>query len=380
MSAFDHQTKTLVDSKEFVTAMSIEAFPEDRAVFLLGDNIALIALANRLRRSLDSSPTQSSFRVIAIFVVEHGAEGNRVISLICGSNSEPGNIGGSICAERAALCRLRFLIQPRILKVGVNTDSLQPISPGPLCREYLASHASLDTPIVIGNSTGDRVFEYPLGDLIPQPYLYRQRRREQVVAFAKDVASRCQPCTPPANSETDTDGANTKLKLDRSGNYHGILPAELRCKLTNEALAVNHWDHDDALHPIRLSAAVIYSDDSVYSTWHMKGLEYGCTSDPVEALVHHMVQQQQLVPTKRPVALVMIDQFGVCHAPFARARAQLLERHFDDVLVLVHQEDGSLIDVTAQELLPSPKNIPLLSESDFSNHEDFLALNLSTDV
>jgi cytidine deaminase len=90
---------------------------------LLSDDHRAIAYANKIRLQLPSSPPQSQFRVVAILFIKYDEDKLR---LICGTNTEPGYIGGSICAERAAICRLRFLSRPRILKIAIATDNDQP--------------------------------------------------------------------------------------------------------------------------------------------------------------------------------------------------------------------------------------------------------------
>ena len=52
------------------------------------------------------------------------------------------------------------------------------------------------------------------------------------------------------------------------------------------------------------------------------------------------------------MALAMADQHGVCHAPFAPARAYLAEHGLGHVPVLLHDESGALRTVPAEELLP----------------------------
>ena len=59
---------------------------------------------------------------------------------VVGTNDEPGYMGGSICAERAGLVQLRFAPPHRLTKLVLATDSVQPIAPGMLCREFLAGH------------------------------------------------------------------------------------------------------------------------------------------------------------------------------------------------------------------------------------------------
>jgi len=70
---------------------------------------------------------------------------------VVGTNEEPCHLSGSICAERAALVQLRFLPNVKVTKVIVCTDARDVISPGMLCREFMASHPgiSYDLPIII---------------------------------------------------------------------------------------------------------------------------------------------------------------------------------------------------------------------------------------
>eukprot|EP01038_Epipyxis_sp_PR26KG_P013721 gene13721-18406_t len=103
---------------------------------LLANDSLAVDKANELRIELFSSPQQSNFRVIALFVLKHYSrdekENKQKYSLVVGTNAEQGYIGGSICAERAALCKLRFIPDVEIVEVVVVTDSDFPIYPGPL--------------------------------------------------------------------------------------------------------------------------------------------------------------------------------------------------------------------------------------------------------
>ena len=49
-------------------------------------------------------------------------------------------MGGATCAERAAMVQLRFAPPHKLTKLVIATDSLDAISPGILCREFLAGH------------------------------------------------------------------------------------------------------------------------------------------------------------------------------------------------------------------------------------------------
>lgn len=67
-----------------------------------------------------------------------------------------------------------------------------------------------------------------------------------------------------------------------------------------------------------------------------------------------------------PKLLIMVDQYGVAHAPFAQARALLTEHGFGHIGILVHDSiSKDIVSTTAAALAPSPPGIRLLTHSDF---------------
>jgi hypothetical protein len=150
----------------------------------------------------------------------------------------------------------------------------------------------------------------------------------------------------------------------------------------------------DILHPIRFSAAVLFEDGTIESAWMLKALEYGCTLDPVSQLIRDIEKKRvcaicsssisngteaasadsaagsgvsihQAGLLCKPVSLVMCDQFGVCHAPFAQARSLLSEHGYGYLTVLVHGEDGALHSPSVAELIPQPSGSHLVSNEAF---------------
>ena len=70
----------------------------------------------------------------------------------------------------------------------------------------------------------------------------------------------------------------------------------------------------------------------------------------------------------KPKLLLMVDQFGVCHAPFASARSLLTEHGYQDILCVVHDSSGKLSTHKASSLVPAPSgDYPL-------THDDFLKM------
>lgn len=122
------------------------------------DDLFDIILAHQYRLSLKKPPRQSFFRVVAVVYFSRILDGIRRDNErhhVVGTNDEPHSIAGSICAERAALMQLRFIPDlDEITKIVIVTDSVDAISPGMLCREFMASHDRIPwgVPIVLGRS------------------------------------------------------------------------------------------------------------------------------------------------------------------------------------------------------------------------------------
>lgn len=300
------------------------------------DDKVLVDYCNYKRINLPSSPSQSNFRVYCLLLVEL-ADGS--IKIIEGTNGEQGYIGGAICAERSALLQLRFWENPTVMKVVVTTDSDRALSPGALCREYLLSSMNSSIPVIMANFNGSILSSATLSDLYPYPYLYRYWHRNQVADNAESY------CKIIKHSPRDS-------------------PNEIIRKLFEEAMKCIKNDSNDILHPIRFAAAVSLPNGIIETAWQYKGLEYGCTLDPVSQLLHRM-EMSNISQLHDPSFLLMIDQYGVCHAPFAQARALLTEYGFGFVKCVVHDEDGKLLTLEMADLLPQINNSSLLSESDF---------------
>jgi cytidine deaminase len=266
---------------------------------------------------------------------------------------------GAICAERAALVQLRLIPNPIIKKVVIVTDSMSPIAPGALCREYLMSHAHPDTDVVIASCCGEKVTKCKLGELYPHPYQYRVMKRYELLNYASIYSS--------------------TLSHDVSLCHEEIH------SLHRKALEVVQNDALDIIHPIKFSAAVLYKNNDVEVAWFLKAMEYGNSLDPVSQLLVGMERRKQ--QNKKcleqmnsednnngvydenysiPHIILMTDQFGVCHAPFASARTLLNEHGYSDVLVVVHHHPTVCYQTCrVSELLPVPDGIAALSHDDF---------------
>lgn len=176
--------------------------------------MGILRVINAYRTSL-LPPYQSHFRVIALVVYKDG-EGR--VSHVCGANAEPCTIGGSICAERAALVSLRHVSQPvKLLALYVVTDEARnALFPGIMCKEFLSSMADDELSIIVANAETTDVQIKKLGELYPFASAYRHTDRNELVATGQALAGKIQ--TPSTESHA--------AKL-----YEEVLKATARCAL-----------------------------------------------------------------------------------------------------------------------------------------------------
>lgn len=332
------------DGKDTVTAL-----PDDRHH---------LSYAQSIRRRM-TKPKQSHFRVVCVLVLQDG-------SRIVGLNDEPTpNIGGSICAERSALLRLttedtlRMLYdtsstscptQRRIQCVYLVTDSDKPISPGMLCREFMYGHAACHADLRIcvqSCNESSKPWITRLSELYPYPSLYARRSVDEQRALGQSLGEKLHH-----HSLLDTLAQmNKTVSLYRQELEHAI------------SLARHATIHDDfdALHPIRYGAAAAVLDGSTvqYATaCQRKILEYGSTLDAVTQLATQLFAAAKSQSTveqphvaKKVLFLVMSDQYGVLHPPFASGRSFLVEYGFGDALCVFHTQEGTECKAVPSDVL-----------------------------
>lgn len=273
--------------------------------------------------------------------------------------------------------KLRFLPTTAVVrKVIIVTDNDKPISPGLLCREFIISLTQPDTPIVLASNDNSIISKFTIGSIHPYPYVYRYQTRDTLSEFALRFSHKVRPID-------DKLQVGAKLLFDKA----------------TEAL---HLDKLIKLHPLQFSAAVLFSNGDVEVAWQLKGMEFGCTLDPVCQLIREMEKRRFCRPCltsnarKRkaredeggeeeapgeqsergdvseqflvaPTLLLLVDQHGVAHAPFAQARALLSEHGYGDLNIVVHDTDSLLpVLVKAAALTPEPPSGgKLLCQDDF---------------
>lgn len=325
--------------------MAASSFPEDEGYITRVR--ALLARSSR--------PIHSDFLVAALVVYEDESGG---VGVVEGLNAETCVLTSAICAERAALLRLR--VEPggcravRSVYITSTADDGALVTPGLLCREFMceyAASAGRDVRVVLCSAAaGGAAAVHALSALYPHPPLYHGVPRAHAVAAGEAFAARA--VRPSA----------TSLAPLVAGGGVG---------LTGEALAALHaavtalaagacGGASDRLYPIHLAAGALLSNGSHALARQDKCLEYGCTADAVTRLGYVLAQSSSPDPAPRALALVQCDQFGNCIAPSAPPRAWLSEHGHAALPVLVHDAaSGELRCVTAGELAPAAPAIAL---------------------
>ena len=312
---------------------------------LPAEDQADVDFAHRYRLSLPSKPRQSSFRVLALLFYEipssgDGDETTLVPAMptfapwlahtsqdgkrtfVAGTNDEGGFIGGAICAERAAMVHFRFLPQFSITKVILSTDSVDPITPGLLCREFLAGHPTVpwDTPII---SAGCEYMDYVAGECCEGPC--------HVLPVFSTTLQDLYPFPSPYTRLTATQSVKLGEKYSNRATDDLESLIEVDSKRLLELAILEARSNISDLHPIQFGAAAIFDDGTIVTTRQASALEYGCTLDAVSQLAPHFQDQNGT-----PLLLVQADQYGIAHAPFAPARAFLMEHGFENCQIVVH--------------------------------------------
>lgn len=308
-------------------------------------------------------PLLSSFRVLALFAYED-LEGNR--KHVVGANCECSNIGGALCAERSAICQLQLLPVAFVRKVYIVSDADVCLTPGTLCREFLSSSPlfTRQTPFLM-RATKCRPCTTTLEELYPFPLIYDRVAKNDVLPFAHTFCESAVQAAAPPTEATGDDAA-----------YPAFVRVQLQSMSKVEravylaAFKATVYDTRDDLFPVRYAAAALFSDGDIRVTWQHKTLEYGSSLDPLSKLIpfidakaleaprlHFSEEKDELVVTDAknakatPVFVVQVDQFGILHAPFARVRAFFYEYDFQELIVLVHDQQGVLHRVPMGKLI-----------------------------
>ncbi|HRK01448.1 MAG TPA: cytidine deaminase [Oligoflexia bacterium] len=102
----------------------------------------------------------SKFRVGAALIDETG-------TIHVGTNVENASYGGTICAERAAICSMIAGGGRKLRAIAIVTEKGTP--PCGLCRQILSEFAGPEVPVIIAGKKG--VLDlYSVGELLPESF------------------------------------------------------------------------------------------------------------------------------------------------------------------------------------------------------------------
>lgn len=104
----------------------------------------------------------SRFAVGAAFACSDGA-------VVAGCNVENASFGGTICAERNAICHAVAGGRRSFVAAVIVTRGPEPAAPCGICRQFMAEFAS-DLPILLVAEDSDTRKLVRFADLLPMPF------------------------------------------------------------------------------------------------------------------------------------------------------------------------------------------------------------------
>lgn len=323
------------------------------------DEKFLALLEDRRDHHFTRLPLLSGFRVLALFAYED-LQGN-TDKFVVGANVECANIGGALCAERSCIGQLQLLPVRRVRKVYIVSDADECLTPGTLCREFLSSSPffTRDTPFIM-RARRCRPCVSTLAELYPFPSLYDRVPRGEVLDHARAFCSRSIASCGCSAHDADSATVNGKHTTENGKDPLQRFVSEQAALLADDkerqvyaaALEATARDNRDDLFPLRYAAGVLFSDGEIRTTWQHKTLEYGSSLDPISKLIPFIEAKQTVgANAATPVLMLQVDQFGILHAPSARARAYFFEYAFHDLEMPVHDSDGKLKRVKVDQLV-----------------------------
>jgi hypothetical protein len=131
----------------------------------------------------------------------------------------------------------------------------------------------------------------------------------------------------------------------------------------------DYRDHPDDLHRDRLNSEADFKDTSRPGTHNLAIREMfddDDDDDRSEGDLEGRLEREGQEDAVTVQWVIMVDQFGITHAPPGRARALLTEQGFGRAMTVVHNERGAVEVVAADALLPSPAGVGrILKVTDF---------------
>jgi len=280
---------------------------------LLPDNGSLARLALGMHPQLD--PPKHSGRSTVALVVYHAATGSFRAEVA--TATEVVGLAGGVDAGCCAIARLltrRAGHTPLdcVDRVVVAVSALKELLPGYQCRQMLAEQLADEVQVICAWQEGarPRAKAITVAELWPHPCAYRHLGRDEVAVFAGSLASLCEA---PFTGESDSARRNL---------YEG----------TKEAAMTEYCD--DEVHPVRYAAGVLFETGVSEVCAAVPAADHTVSIEAVARLSFALEARRR--SGNRALLLLVSDQWGVLHAPFAVGRSYLVERGFGDLLTAVH--------------------------------------------
>lgn len=103
---------------------------------------------------------------------------------------------------------------------------------------------------------------------------------------------------------------------------------------------VNSSRNIGVYHPLVYSCAILFSNGEVLTSVQSTCVEYGCTVDPFCKVIKQLEIEKGR--NNKPIAIVRVDQYGVCHALPAKDRSYLTEYDMGDIVCFMHFSSSRL--------------------------------------
>eukprot|EP01079_Euglenida_sp_SAG-EU17-18_P005364 gene5364-956_t len=244
---------------------------------------------------------------------------------------------GRLACEKPRLSGFRvaavivYIDTEAITALYLVSDSAQAITPGALCREWMSSYPKdeLDPDTFLITTAGtsatkilwDTALQGTLGLLYPVRSLYAGLCIDDVVALfgqpgsgpGPEASAACRPCAPPP------------------GLY--LMAYESAMLATGQR----------RYHPVSYACAIAFTDGDTSVSVQHTALEYGCTLDCLGMLAATVTKKA--LAGAQVDAVLVVDNYGVAHAPFAIGRAFLSECNacgWASVHYMETQQEGQL--------------------------------------
>lgn len=273
----------------------------------------------------NASPHQIKSEEEKLGVSLYGSIPGEELLFVSGCNVECTNYHESLCAERAALSRfIQIAVKCQVLGVFLVSDAAKPISPGPLCREFLCD--------VLGPHT----FLYMAGDDCGNVGAIEAESLEDMFPFSNPPIHRLSFKLKDIYSLDDFKRKLSLLGSDAEKDEWVEMASAIHQKQVNEKKGM-------LVHPREFFCAI--KGESINISRSVQSMEYGCSIDPFHRLLHVFEDE---MPTK----MVIMDSLLCVVSPNARCRSFLWDMKLLELECLVLNKEGQLVVKTVKALLP----------------------------